>query len=104
MNSAQLPRDILTAATEKVVRAQEELSAAGEQARRDANSIDWLADRPDLLRLDGLIKEIPSRQAELDRAQREYDHTYGELLSAADFAVPPQLIKDLSYYRWLDSL
>ena len=104
MNASALPRDLLKAAEERVAQEKEKLEAACEQARLARTRSDWLTDRPDLLRFDHLIEDIPFREARLAASQSEYNQAYERRMRErieASSIVPPELERQGACYRWL---
>ena len=104
MNLAPLPRVVLAIAEGRVARAEADLSAATERARHDASFTDWLAERPDLGRLDRMIKELPLRRAELAQIQDELlnaENRLGEWTIAFAFKTPSDLEEKITLYRRL---
>jgi hypothetical protein len=95
MNLAPMPRDHLAAAAARVERTTLALEEARKNARRIGERIDWLADRPDLARLQCLAKDQPHLQSQLARERAEYqqafDYRLNELTKSCPFTAPPEL-------------
>src|SRR5947209_7799070 len=106
MNPPLSARDLLAAAEATVKRTKVELEEACEQAQGLAKCRDnWLADRPDLARLDRLIKEHPCRQSQLARVQKEFHQAYEaklcEKTRTCPFKAPAGVEDRLKHLRWL---
>ena len=103
MNLSPLPGEVLAAAENRAARAKEEFDAALERARRVRTTTDWLRDRPDLVRVDRIIKELPLRQAKLDQASYEFQKAFaerlGDLLKNCPFTAPPDLEVKIALFR-----
>jgi hypothetical protein len=99
-----IPNDGLSSAEHQVARTKSELDAARERARRIGECTDWLANRPDLARLDHLIKDQPRRLSQFKREQEKYNHACQIWQQNNLPKIPADLKKDIKYFRWLDRL
>jgi hypothetical protein len=104
MDPTPFSHDVLAAAEARVARAKSGLASASERAERIGNSIDWLVDSPDLAQIAYLIRDHPHRQSQFARARDEYQSAYKKMQEANPPNVPPELEKDLRYFRWLDGI
>lgn len=100
----QLPRERLLAAEAEVERTRAAFQSACKDAQHERSRADWLAARPDLVRLDELLQEYDRRDRELTHLRAAYqlalDTRVDELRQAKPFAPAPGLLDELSRLRW----
>jgi len=103
MATALFLRDLLARADAQLVHAQVEWEAACEQARNIGKRTDWLADRPDLARLNHLIEDLPCRKSQLAQTRKEFQQAFDERVDErtkiCPFQGPPELEDKIAQYR-----
>ncbi|MFO0807587.1 MAG: hypothetical protein U0746_03105 [Gemmataceae bacterium] len=97
--------DSVAAADEMVLQKRSELDAARERASALHPREHWLANRPDLVRLDDLIKDQPNRQSQLAQVQVEYRQAFESLLLETalvrPFEPPAEIEAEIARLHWL---
>jgi hypothetical protein len=105
MDDTPLSPDALAAAEALVEHRKAKLEAACAEARASRSRDEWLADRPDLLRLEQLIRDHPHRQARRSKARADYEGAYEQRLAEMErdrpFQAPAELAGRLERLRWL---
>jgi hypothetical protein len=105
MDDSPLSSDAVATAEAVVAQRKAILEAARAEARASRSRDDWLADRPDLLRLEQLIRDHPHRQSRLSKARDAYQAAYEQRLVEKErdcpFQAPTQLAGRLERLRWL---